>query len=384
MRQAKSVMTSSMPEPQITLINTPGIKSLSGLQMHDPNPPLGLAYIAGILKAAGYRFSVIDATGEAVDGLRQYPGRPDLVIQGLSPAEIVERVPESVRVIGVSCMFSTLWPLARAIAEGLRQKFPNALLVLGGEHGTAVPDHVLQTSVFDVVILGEGEETFLSLLEAVFAGRSFKELRGIAFRDGDRLVNTGLSQRNRAIDQLPLPDWDSFPIESYIASHQINGVNLGRAMPLLATRGCPYQCTFCSNPNMWTTRYVTRDPKLVADEIELYARKYRVKNVDFQDLTAVVKRPWVVAFCHEMIKRNLGVTWQMPSGTRSEVFDEEVADLLYKAGCRVLAFAPESGSPYILERIKKRVDLAKLVSACKVALRRGFKATSNNGNFRLI
>ena len=144
-------------------------------------------------------------------------------------------------------------------------------------------------------------------------------------------------------------------------------------MPLLSTRGCPYQCTFCSSPGMWTTRYITRDPKAVADEIELYRNKYNIVNVDFQDLTAVVKRRWVVDFCNELIQRKLNVTWQMPSGTRSEVFDAEVAELLYRSGCRALAFAPESGSPEMLKKIKKQVDLAHMIDAMRIAVRQGFR-----------
>jgi radical SAM superfamily enzyme YgiQ (UPF0313 family) len=124
---------------------------------------------------------------------------------------------------------------------------------------------------------------------------------------------------------------------------------------------------------MWTTRYVPRDPKRVADEMQRYARRYQVTNFDFQDLTAIVKRQWAVDFAKEVIKRGMNVTWQMPSGTRAEVFDEEIADLLYRSGCRALAFAPESGSPAILEAVKKRVDLKKMLTAMRVALRRGLK-----------
>jgi radical SAM superfamily enzyme YgiQ (UPF0313 family) len=270
-------------------------------------------------------------------------------------------------------MFSTLWPLTRDLALAIRAEFPNTLLVLGGEHGTAVPDLVLRSSPFDIVVLGEGEETTIRLLKALASDGRWQDVPGIAFMAEGAVRNNGLSARNRKIDDIPLPDWDSFPIEEYISRHQINGSNLGRSMPLLSTRGCPYQCTFCSSPNMWTTRYIPRSPVKVADEIELYKTKYGIVNVDFQDLTAVVKRQWVVEFCNELIRRELNVTWQMPSGTRSEVFDEEVADLLYRSGCRALAFAPESGSPEILEKIKKQVNLDHMLKAMRIAVRRGFR-----------
>ena len=360
-------------DKMITLINPPSIKTFSGLNMQTPNPPLGLAYVAASLKEAGYPCHVIDGTGNALDRIQPYPGRADFLVQGLSPRDIADRVPSDATAVGIGCMFSTLWPLVRMVAEAVRARLPDVLLVLGGEHGTAVPEYSLRNGPFNAIILGEGEETFINLLRAHAAGRSFHEVKGIAFLDGGRYVNTGLSPRIRVVDDIPPPDWDALPIEEYIARHQINGINLGRSMPLLATRGCPYQCTFCSSPNMWTRRYIARNPKLVVDEMERYIRTYRVSNFDFQDLTAVVKRIWVVEFCQELIDRGLNITWQMPSGTRCEIFDEEVAELLYRSGCRALAFAPESGDPEILEKVQKQVDLEKFFTAAEIAVKQGLK-----------
>ena len=357
----------------ITLINPPGLKTFSGLQMHTPNPPLGLAYVAAAVREAGFPYRVIDGTGEALDAVSPYPDRRDFMVQGLALDAIVERIPTASDVIGVSCMFSTLWPLTRTLAERVRARFPRALLVLGGEHGTAVPEHALHASAFDVVVLGEGEETIVGLLRARAAGRPLAGVPGLALREGDRVVSTGLSPRTRDVDAIPLPDWDAFPIEEYVARHQMNGINLGRSMPILGTRGCPFQCTFCSNPAMWTQRWIPRDPRRLADEMALYRAKYGATNFDFQDLTAIVKRQWIVDFCRELIARGLDVTWQMPSGTRSEVFDAEVADLLYRSGCRALAFAPESGSPEILKLVKKQVDLGHMLRAMRAAVRRGLK-----------
>jgi len=357
----------------ITLINPPGIKTFSGLQMHTPNPPLGLAYIAAALKEAGLPYRVIDGTGEALDVVRPYPDRSDFMVQGLSFDEIVARIEPDTTVIGIGCMFSTLWPLTNKLAWAVRGKFRDAWMVLGGEHGTAVPEHVLKTSPFDAVVLGEGEDTTVELLRARRDGRPLESVQGIAFTRDGQVIRTGLSPRQKDVDRIPVPDWDSFPIEEYIARHQINGANMGRSMPLLATRGCPFQCTFCSNPGMWTQRWIPRSPRLVADEIELYMRNYGARNFDFQDLTAIVKRQWIVDFCRELIDRRLDITWQMPSGTRADVFDAEVADLLYRSGCRALAFAPESGSPAILKVIKKQVDLPRMLESMKMAVQRGLK-----------
>lgn len=252
----------------ITLINPPGIKTFSGFQMQTPNPPIGLAYIAAALKEEGFAYHVIDGTGEGLDVVRPYPDRSDFMVQGLPLKEIVERIPAETGVVGIGCMFSTLWPLTQRLACAVRERFPQALLVLG-----------------------EGEETFVKLLHAHAAGEPFGDIPGLAFReraanDGSSalVIKTGLSPRQRSVDTIPLPDWDSLPIEQYIKRHQINGVNLGRSMPILGTRGCPFQCTFCSNPGMWTQRWFARDPRLLVDEMALNVDKYGVTNFDFQDL----------------------------------------------------------------------------------------------------
>src|SRR3970040_27002 len=110
----------------ITLINPPGLKTFSGLQMHTPNPPLGLAYGAAAVREAGFPYRVIDGTGEALDAVSPYPDRRDFMVQGLTFGEIVERIPSDSDVIGISCMFSTLWPLTRTLRARPRAVPPGA------------------------------------------------------------------------------------------------------------------------------------------------------------------------------------------------------------------------------------------------------------------
>jgi radical SAM superfamily enzyme YgiQ (UPF0313 family) len=174
--------------------------------------------------------------------------------------------------------------------------------------------------------------------------------------------------RIRAVDEIPWPNWDLMNPMNYLESKVYIGPRTGRTMPMLATRGCPYQCTFCSSPSMWTTRYWTRSPKDVVDEMVYYYEKYDATDFQFQDLTAIIKKKWIVAFCQELISRNLNISWQIPVGTRSEAIDKEVADLLIKSGCNYIQYAPESGSKRILEVIKKRVNLDNLMDSVEATL----------------
>src|SRR5437016_2011046 len=95
---------------------------------------------------------------------------------------------------------------------------------------------------------------------------------------------------------------------------------------------------------MWTTKWIARDPDALLDEIADLQRTYRADNFDFYDLTVIVKRQWILDFCRAIERRGMRFLWQLPSGTRSEAIDAEVASWLYRTGCRNLSYAPESGS----------------------------------------
>lgn len=347
-------------------------------------PPIGVAYLAAVLRSAGHSVHVVDAVGEAPDQFVAYRG-DELLTHGLTVDEVADRVDPGTDVVGVSCMFSHEWPVDRELVEALRRRCPTALLVAGGEHVTAMPELVLaQCPALDVVVTGEGETTLLEVVEQHAAGRDVRGRAGTAVRhavptaDGGTAVLLGPPRdRDRDVDALPRPAWDLVPLEPYLDRGLGFGVHRGRSVPVVATRGCPYQCTFCSSPAMWTTTYVTRDPADVLDEIEEYLQTYQADNIDFYDLTAIVRKTWVVEFCRLVLERGLRFTWQLPSGTRSEALDDEVVGLLRAAGCRNLSYAPESGSPAVLARIKKRVDLDRMASSMRAATRVGINCKAN-------
>ena len=114
-----------------------------------------------------------------------------------------------------------------------------------------------------------------------------------------------------------------------------------------------------------------RNHKLVVDEMEEYYENYGVTDFQFEDLTAIVKKQWISDFCDEIINRGMNITFQLPSGTRSEGIDYEIAKKLKAAGCHEFSFAPESGDPRILKAIKKKVHLPTMFKSAKDALKAG-------------
>jgi radical SAM superfamily enzyme YgiQ (UPF0313 family) len=118
---------------------------------------------------------------------------------------------------------------------------------------------------------------------------------------------------------------------------------------------------------MWLPRWIPRDPVKVVDEIESYVKRYGAGNFPFQDLTAIIQKSWIKAFCEELIRRDLRIQWQLPTGTRSEAIDAEVARLLNASGMTSMAYAPESGSDLTRRLIKKKMTASKLFESIDAA-----------------
>lgn len=361
----------------VCLIQPPTLTSADAYGL-DVVPPLGLAYIASALKAAGHYVTFVDGVGEALERYGHALGYNGLMVHGLTLAEVVERIDPDAHVIGISSMFSNQWLFIRDLLTEIRKVYPDKLVVMGGEHATACAEFIIEScSAVDVCVLGEGEETIIDLVNAYLTGGSFRDVPGIVFREDGKPVRNAKRGRIRAIDEIPEPDWSIVPIERYIENGVTYGANLGRSIPLLASRGCPFQCTFCSSPQMWTTLWSARKPELVVAEMKKYKTHYNVTNFDFYDLTAIVQKQWIADFCNLLIKEELNVTWQLASGTRSEAIDEEITPLLYKAGCRLVIYAPESGSPEELKRIKKKVKLDRMIASMRDSHRVGIETKAN-------
>jgi len=339
--------------------------------------PLGPAYVAAALVRVGHAVAVIDALGEAPLE-RVVTSHPHLIYHGLSISEIVDRIDPATDAIGISVMFSQQWPHVADLVAAIHERLPACPIFIGGEHVAGAWEFVLNTSPgVTACAIGEGEETMVELMEHVAGRRALEDVAGIACRIDGRPQRTAKRARIRDLDKLPRPAWDLFPVDKYHEGGFTYGVNLGLSMPILATRGCPYQCTFCSSPAMWTTRYYVRDVREVVDEIADYVERYAATNVDFYDLTAIIKRDWILAFCAELERRGLNITYQLPTGTRSEVLDEEVLQALYRTGCRNICYAPESGSPRTLARIKKKVKLDRILRSIAAANRTGIVVKAN-------
>jgi anaerobic magnesium-protoporphyrin IX monomethyl ester cyclase len=120
-----------------------------------------------------------------------------------------------------------------------------------------------------------------------------------------------------------------------------------------------------------------RNPKLIVDEMEKYSSQYRVTDFHFEDLTAIVKKEKILQLAQEILDRGLKITFQLPSGTRSEAIDAQTARAIKAAGCSEFQFAPESGDARILKAIEKKINLAKMFEGARYAIHEGISLSCN-------
>jgi|TARA_B100001964_G_scaffold232313_1_gene287982 radical SAM superfamily enzyme YgiQ (UPF0313 family) len=341
-------------------------------------PPLGLAYVAATLKQSGYQVRCIDALGEA-PLQKTVSENNKFMYFGLTTKEILQHLSaKKFNVLFVSLMFSHEWPLTKSLIKVIKKNYPNIIIVCGGEHISSCPEFCIEECPeIDICVLGEGEETSIDILKAIEQKKPFSKVNGIVYKSNNEIVRNPRRSRIRELDNIPLPAWDLFPVENYMSNGLGYGVNPGRTMPMLISRGCPYQCTFCSSPQMWTTKWQARDPDCVIEEMQLYIDKYKATNFDFYDLTTIVKKDWIVKFCQKVIKKNWNITWQMPSGTRSEALDDETLGLMKLSGQKHISYAPESASKTTLIKIKKKIKIENMKKSIKTAVSKGMSVKLN-------
>jgi len=352
----------------ITIIKPPIILPFDTVKCHMGVPPLSIAYLAGALEASGNTVYAIDAVGEDINRFTRYENTT-LMINGLTNHSIIEKIPVETNIIGITCMFSNEWFYVSQLINMINNKYPKLKIILGGEHVTSEYEHILMSNPnIAVCVLGEGEETIVDLVKVLVNDSDLGAVNGICYIDSGIIKKTNKRKRIKNIDSIPMPAWDKLPVENYLSLGLGHGTFNKRSMPMLMSRGCPYECSFCSNKGMWDGQWIMRDPQLIIEEIKKYIKIYKINHVDFFDAAAIISKEKIVKFCNLLINEKLQISWALPSGSRSEVLEKDVLALLKLAGLERIQYAPESGSIKTLLSIKKQISLPHFKCSVKNAI----------------
>jgi anaerobic magnesium-protoporphyrin IX monomethyl ester cyclase len=305
-------------------------------------PPLGLGYIAAYLKAQEVSVLLVDCTfadeQEALETIRR--SRP--------------------RIIGIQVMFS-MKEKALKFARLLRGDCE--LLVAGGPLPTSNPEEFL--SCFDVVVLGEGEQTMFELVQALEDSTGFAGISGIAFKEKDQITFTASRPFIEDLDSVPFPSREMFDNDAY-KNYYLKNFGYSTTS-VMTSRGCPFQCDFCSRP-VFGNRFRSRTAANVADEVET-VRGLGYERVWFADDCFTLNRKRLLSICNEFIQRRLHIGWECLS--RVDTVDLKIAEKMKEAGCVRVFFGLESGNDSILKIMNKQATVRQAEHAVDVFRKAG-------------
>jgi anaerobic magnesium-protoporphyrin IX monomethyl ester cyclase len=304
-------------------------------------PPAWVAYLTGYLKAGGYTdVTFIDAMTHHLDD-EQVRQR----LEALKPD-----------IVGCTAITPAIYK-AEGLLKLAKAVDPAVVTVLGGIHGTFMYPQVLKEAPWiDAVVRGEGEQVFLNLVRAVDDGRWAADrgaVSGIAYAQEDgTVIATAAEPPIPDLDRI-VPDWSILEWDKYI--YVPLGVRV--AIPNFA-RGCPFTCSFCSQWKFWRD-YRIRDPKKVVDEIETLVREHGVGFFILADEEPTIHRKKFIAFCEELIARDLRIPWGINTRVTDVLRDEALLPLYRKAGLLHVSLGTEAAAQLKLDRFNKETTIAQ-------------------------
>jgi radical SAM superfamily enzyme YgiQ (UPF0313 family) len=315
-------------------------------------PPLGLCYLASALKAGGHEAVVLDAEAE-----------------GLGLEGVLERIASwKADMIGIQVV-SPLWDAAFEIARQLRARSTIPILI-GGPHVSITAEEALEQNPYaDFGAIGEGEDTIVELANCLAQGGDVSKVDGLVYRKDGAIHRTGPRSSRTDLDSLPVPDRSDLLMDRYLFS--VPGQGNQKFTTVVSSRGCPFECTFCTEPAMFGRRTRFRKPEEVVDEIEQSQKKYGISHFIFVDDTLTVEKKRIRAMCAEIHRRGLKIT--LEGWTHANTVDEDLLRTMRDAGLVRLSFGVESGNPGILKSLKKGTDHKRIRAAYRAAKAAGIE-----------
>ena len=332
---------------QILLLSPPTISAVKAV-VGTTGPPLGLAYLASMVRDE-HDVRIVDSLAEDYNY-----GDVERIIKKYDPD-----------VVGITSTTSMI-PDAYAIAKIAKRYNENVKIVMGGPHVTFLPERTFQECPYiDFIVRGEGELTFRELINSLERDGDPSNILGLSINLRDKVRNNPPRPLIKDIDTIPMPSYDLLPMEKY----QANGVRFGTVM---TSRGCPFNCAFCSSSLQFGKRWRGHSDSRVIEELKHLHEKYRIREIEFLDDTFTLNKHRAIRIARRIVKEGLDISWSASS--RVDTFTEEVAEAMKKSGCHTIYFGIESGSRKTLNFIGKGITPEQSISAVKKAKRHKLRA----------
>jgi len=314
-----------------------------------PAIPLGLLSIATYLTQHGHNVQIYD---RVIEG-------------GNIKKHLISFSPD---IVGISAIGIKSFPDAIKVSKAVKKK--RIPVVWGGQISSLLPEIVLKTGVVDYVVMGEGEITMLSLLDAITNKTPLSDVDGLAYFEAG-LIKTNRQRDFADLAQLPIIDWSFVNPKEYF----IKDVSSKRTLHVYSSKGCPGHCTYCYSPEYSQCVWRARPSEYFLSEIKYLINTYGVDGVFFADDVLSPNKTYLNSLCGKIIESGLDFVWgcDMRIGT----CDEEELRLMHDAGCKRIFFGIESGSEQRQIVIKKRTDLNKALETVDFCKKIGIVTTTS-------
>lgn len=309
----------------VALINPP---IHGGRYRHQPYIPMGLAYLASVLEKNGHQVNVLDCAAISM-GFEELKA----LVSSLKP-----------EIVGITAMTPTINSAINA-ASLVKEVLPSSMVVLGGVHPTFMDNEIISNvKAVDVVVRGEGEQTLVELVSAYERKDEFARVLGITYRKDEKIIRNPERPYIEDLDRLPKPAFKHFPLDKY----KIFGRKI---LPVVSSRGCPFQCSFCVTSRVFGKKVRMRSPIGVVDEVEWLLKEFGADAITFYDDTFTFSRDRVEKICKEILERGIDVPWDCQ--TRADCLSPEILREMRRAGCQVITLGIESASQFTLRAVGK-------------------------------
>jgi len=322
---------------------------------------LGLGYIASYLEDYGHKVAIIDALAEGWHQ-RRFLKDKKLYLRGLSFKEIMNMVPMDSDFIGITIPFAGSIKIVAELAYFLKKNFPRIPIVSGGIAPSIDPLNVLSNKGIDMVIRGGGEIPMLKLV----SDEEYSKINGLIFKTDRGIFHNGAQlELIENLDLMPFPARHLLPMNKYLSLSGRGRKDLKTAS-ILTSRGCPFNCTFCSIHHIYGYKWNGRSANNVLLEIEELIEKYKIEHIEFEDDNLTLESRRANQIFDGLIKMDKKITWSTPNGIRIDTLNKTLLTKMKKSGCVTLFLSIESGDPEVLKIMNKQLDLNKVEEVVKI------------------
>lgn len=312
---------------------------------------LGLGYLASALRKHNYRVTILDCAKERMNH-KKYKNF------------IEKERPDAVGIQIFTCDFSS----AKRCFDIVKKIAKNIVTIAGGPHPSGDPAGIMGSfDNLDFAFSGEAELGLPKLMEHIGSGGEpwLESIEGLIYRRGGKIVINKQGRLNN-LDDISFPSWDLIDPRTYPAAPHGSFSKALPIAPIVTTRGCPFDCTYCAVKVNNGRSFRMRSIDNVIEEIKYLQKNFGIKEIHIEDDNFTLAKPRVIEFCEKLKKENIAIDWSCPNGIRLDTLDKELLMNMESAGCYSFAVGIESGSPRILSAMKRKETLEIMIEKTKL------------------